>query len=156
MKKLSSAAAAASILVMSAGPVLADTYQGTAVRYGVSWAVEWSGVTPNCGVVGLFAAANKPTTAIVDGAEVSLTPSITSQSVQTYTLVFTPSPNGNLTSIKIDGKTSLPCDMHTFLLPGHVAPPTPVPTLSEWAMILLGLTLAGGAALHLQRRRLTA
>lgn len=31
-------------------------------------------------------------------------------------------------------------------------PPEPVPTLSEWAMILLGLMLAGGAALHLQRR----
>lgn len=30
----------------------------------------------------------------------------------------------------------------------------PVPTLSEWAMILLGLMLAGGAALHLQRRRI--
>ncbi|WGM32182.1 IPTL-CTERM sorting domain-containing protein [Brevundimonas sp. NIBR11] len=31
--------------------------------------------------------------------------------------------------------------------------PAPVPTLSEWAMIMLGLTLAGGAALYLQRRR---
>lgn len=28
----------------------------------------------------------------------------------------------------------------------------PIPTLSEWAMILLGLALAGAAALHLQRR----
>lgn len=34
--------------------------------------------------------------------------------------------------------------------------PTPVPTLSEWAMILLGLTLAGGAALVIQRRRVMA
>ncbi len=30
----------------------------------------------------------------------------------------------------------------------------PVPTLSEWAMILLGAILAGGAALTIQRRRL--
>lgn len=29
-----------------------------------------------------------------------------------------------------------------------------VPTLSEWAMILFGMLLAGGAALHLQRRRM--
>lgn len=36
------------------------------------------------------------------------------------------------------------------------AAPSAVPTLSEWAMILLGLTLAGGAALYLQRRRLVA
>ena len=33
---------------------------------------------------------------------------------------------------------------------------TAIPTLSEWAMILLGLTLAGGAALYIQRRRLEA
>lgn len=36
------------------------------------------------------------------------------------------------------------------------AGPQPVPTLSEWAMILFGAVLAGGAALHIQRRRLTA
>lgn len=35
-------------------------------------------------------------------------------------------------------------------------PPAPVPTLSEWAMILLGVLLAGGAALSLHRRRQTA
>lgn len=35
-------------------------------------------------------------------------------------------------------------------------PPAPVPTLSEWAMILLAVLLAGGAALQLQRRRQTA
>ncbi|WP_298163292.1 IPTL-CTERM sorting domain-containing protein [Brevundimonas sp.] len=34
--------------------------------------------------------------------------------------------------------------------------PTPVPTLSEWAMILFGTILAGGAALYIQRRRLIA
>lgn len=34
--------------------------------------------------------------------------------------------------------------------------PVPVPTLSEWAMILFGLILAGGAALYIQRRQLTA
>lgn len=35
-------------------------------------------------------------------------------------------------------------------------PPTPVPTLSEWAMLLLGGLLAGGAALTIHRRRTTA
>jgi hypothetical protein len=33
------------------------------------------------------------------------------------------------------------------------AAPVAVPTLSEWAMILLGVLLAGGAALTIQRRR---
>lgn len=32
-------------------------------------------------------------------------------------------------------------------------PPAPVPTLSEWAMILFGTILAGGAALYIQRRQ---
>ena len=32
--------------------------------------------------------------------------------------------------------------------------PAPVPTLSEWAMILFGLILAGGAALYIQRRQM--
>lgn len=34
-----------------------------------------------------------------------------------------------------------------------LAPPPPVPTMTEWAMILFGLLLAGGAALMAQRRR---
>jgi len=33
------------------------------------------------------------------------------------------------------------------------AAPAPIPTLSEWAMILLGVMLAGGAAFMIQRRR---
>lgn len=35
-------------------------------------------------------------------------------------------------------------------------PPAPIPTMSEWAMILLGLMLAGGAALYIQRRQMMA
>jgi hypothetical protein len=33
------------------------------------------------------------------------------------------------------------------------APPAAIPTLSEWAMILFGLVLAGGTALHLKWRK---
>ncbi|MBB5744454.1 IPTL-CTERM sorting domain-containing protein [Brevundimonas variabilis] len=32
--------------------------------------------------------------------------------------------------------------------------PAPIPTLSEWAMILFGTILAGGAALYIQRRQM--
>lgn len=42
----------------------------------------------------------------------------------------------------------------TFML--QPPPPPPIPTLSEWAMILLGVLLAGCAALSLHRRRQTA
>lgn len=38
----------------------------------------------------------------------------------------------------------------------NFAPPVPVPTLSEWAMILFGLMLAGGAAVMIQRRKVMA
>lgn len=34
-----------------------------------------------------------------------------------------------------------------------VPAPQPVPTLSEWAMILMSLALAGGAVLYIQRRK---
>lgn len=35
-------------------------------------------------------------------------------------------------------------------------PPAPIPTMTEWTMILLGTLLAGGAALVIQRRRMAA
>jgi len=35
------------------------------------------------------------------------------------------------------------------------APAAPVPTMTEWAMILMSLMLAGGAALYIQRRHMT-
>lgn len=39
-------------------------------------------------------------------------------------------------------------------LPVPSSPPAPVPTMSEWAMILFGLVLAGGAGVLLARRRM--
>ena len=36
----------------------------------------------------------------------------------------------------------------------EVATPALVPTMSEWAMILMGVVFAGGAAVYIQRRRL--
>lgn len=41
----------------------------------------------------------------------------------------------------------------SFVVAAPPPPPATVPTLSEWAMILFGLLLAGGAAVHVQRRR---
>jgi hypothetical protein len=36
---------------------------------------------------------------------------------------------------------------------GPLVAPAPVPTMSEWAMIILGTMLAGGAALYIQRQQ---
>lgn len=44
-------------------------------------------------------------------------------------------------------------DMPRELVLTRAAPPAPVPTLSEWAMILLGVLIAGGAAMTIQRRK---
>jgi len=52
----------------------------------------------------------------------------------------------------VGGRSFVTCNGHIFPLPGYVAP-TPVPTLTEWAMIMLGALLAGGAVLQLERRR---
>jgi hypothetical protein len=64
-----------------------------------------------------------------------------------YTLVGGMWANHNLTPFRV-----------TFTGPAPVTlvSPIPVPSLSEWAMILMGLALAGGAALTIQRRRVNA
>ncbi len=49
-----------------------------------------------------------------------------------------------------NGLAHSPIRLNTFPVP------TPVPTMTEWAMILLGLMLAGGAALMVQSRRMAA
>ena len=43
----------------------------------------------------------------------------------------------------------------TGLSSGPPAPPTAVPTMAEWAMILFGMILAGGAAFLAERRGMT-
>lgn len=63
--------------------------------------------------------------------------------------------NGNVDNyanptIGSDGVAQSPIRLNT------VPVPAPVPTMTEWAMILLGLMLAGGAAMMIQRRRMAA
>ena len=64
----------------------------------------------------------------------------------TYALTFT-NPYAGGTLIVFYNTPSLSDD-----LAFTVTQVVPVPTLAEWAMILLGLTLAGGAAVIIQRR----
>lgn len=77
-----------------------------------------------------------------DGASWTLT-------AGTYTLVGGPwastSPNG-IYAVRLTGPGAVTVTV------GAAA----VPTLSEWAMILFGTILAGGAALYIQRRRFIA
>lgn len=57
-----------------------------------------------------------------------------------------------ITNYAVPGSGGFGAEKFSLRLVGPSAP-APVPTLSEWAMILLGLMLAGGAALTIQRRR---
>ena len=62
--------------------------------------------------------------------------------------------SANIRTAQANGATvdaPAPAPTYTF----GVAP-TPVPTMTEWAMILFGTILAGGAALYIQRRKLIA
>ena len=62
-------------------------------------------------------------------------------------------PEGAVSRMTVNGQTYVDHAGYRLLLPNL---PAPVPTMTEWAMILLGLTLAGGAVLYIQRRRLAA
>ncbi|WP_428151689.1 IPTL-CTERM sorting domain-containing protein [Brevundimonas sp.] len=74
------------------------------------------------------------------GAPVNLT-AYAGQTVRIRARTSNPANSGSANAIGIDDVVL------------NITTPNPVPTLSEWAMILFGLVLAGGAALMVQRRR---
>ncbi len=68
---------------------------------------------------------------------------LASLGLTTGTYTYTWGAGANADSLTLRIGTALP------------PPPATVPTMSEWAMILLGVLLAGGAALFISRRRST-
>lgn len=91
-------------------------------------------------------------------------------SVAEATLVGTPSVAGTYNfTVHVSGMAASMCPSPVFpyaptpcSMPASTtqiysvqvaAAPASIPTMSEWAMILLGVLLAGGAALMIQRRR---
>ena len=154
MKKLFATTVMIAGLLSCAGAAAAGTYQGVASHDGTRWEITWSNVSPTCSASPLTIAASS-VVATIDGVDESLFiyAAFNHITASMNSVKFDPSPAGVMSKITFKGQDSFQCDGHTFLLPGYVAPPTPVPTLSEWAMILLGVMLAGGAALTLRRRR---
>ncbi len=75
---------------------------------------------------------------------------VANQSSSTVSVIRT-SDNTLLTPVTLPAGSG-PQAFGQFIGPAAAPPPAPVPTLSEWAMILFGLILAGGAALYIQRR----
>ncbi|MBD7942426.1 IPTL-CTERM sorting domain-containing protein [Brevundimonas guildfordensis] len=140
---------------------LADTYSLTPVP-SQYWSIGWEGVSPMCSDLDVLRAQFSQTiVTTVDGGPRTLTFDYLSSYADLDKLViyasFAEAPDmgdRDITSMTVGGRSFLTCDGNTFPLPGYIAPtPAPVPTLSEWAMIMLGVVLAGGAALTIHRRR---
>ena len=162
MKNRIAATAAGCLIMLSAGQASAATFQGVIEYYPDGFKVTWNNVASSCGFVSLGNLVFSPvkTKIIVYGIEApELTPATISQSFDDRVVIYSSSVKEGISHVTINGASSLTCAGDTFLLPGHGVPvsaPAPVPTLSEWAMILFGSVLAGGAALYIQRRRVVA
>ena len=137
---------------LSVGPVAAADIQGTASFSGAQWVIKWPNATTLC-MAEMISQITPPFILTIDGAAINAQPSSLSSSAPTTLTYQAGPPDGVLSSATINGADHLTCGADRFMLPGAVVVPAPVPTLSEWAMILLAAMLAGGAALMIQRRR---
>lgn len=154
LKKLFATTVMIAGLLSCAGAATAGTYQGVASHDGTRWEITWSNVSPTCSATPLSIAASS-VVATIDGIDETLFTYLAFNNISANmnSVMFGPSPAGVMSKITFKGQDSFQCDGHTFLLPGSAPAPAPIPTLSEWAMILLGVMLAGGAALTVHRRR---
>ncbi|MGO4408516.1 MULTISPECIES: IPTL-CTERM sorting domain-containing protein [unclassified Brevundimonas] len=73
--------------------------------------------------------------------------------VYNLVLVTTDSYAGGSRVVKLGAAPASPNPTQDYVFSAVFQNATPVPTMSEWALILLGVMLAGGAALTIQRRR---
>ena len=143
-------------------PALADTLSPVPIP-SQNWVVGWeadSSICPN--LSHLENEFSQPVVATANGISRPLTfdqvTAYTSGPTSFIAVYFNESPlpgENAITSMTVDGRSFVTCNGHILTLPGYTAP-APVPTLSEWAMIALSVLLAGGAALHLERRRRAA
>lgn len=155
---MAGAAAALTFMTLPTG-VQAETFQGVAAySHSQEWQVSWTGNLNGCDPGQLNAASGNGAVALIVTVDGVLYPA---RSASTWTssgdagLSVTGAgasiiPYGSLNGISYGGTNFLTCGPHTLLLP---SPPAPIPTLSEWAMILLAAALAGGALWILHRRQ---
>lgn len=78
-----------------------------------------------------------------------------SLSAATTVIQFRDGICGDATCSSVDVTSTPGVGRRAFTNTISVAPVSTVPTMTEWAMILFGLILAGGAAVVIQRRRVT-
>lgn len=149
MKKI--LATATFLSIMLPGPVSAATYNSS-VRYDSGeWIISWDVQPSSCDAIALSSTGG--VSATVDGSVYDVILRRYS-SVDPYkpTITLINIPYGGMFSVLVNGNSYFDCGGDTYLLPGYVSPAT-IPTLTEWAMIVLGVVLAGGGALTTLRRR---
>lgn len=120
-------------------------YLGTELYYGsVSGTAPFSSVTAGSKITSLsLNTSGSMLYAALYGTHGATTPSVVK--------AFQTSDMTNTITYNVGGNpTGVAYSQHDF-----IPVPTAVPTLTEWAMILMGVVLAGFAALTLQRRRHT-
>lgn len=124
-------------------------YHVASVTLSVSGTYSFNDVSSQDGMLGIYAGAFSPANLsqnCVVGVDDGRTVNVPSG---TYTLVYFDYNTGvsppQTISFNIDGPAAV--------VAGPAVGPATVPTMSEWAMILFGTMLAGGAALFIQRRR---
>jgi sugar lactone lactonase YvrE len=136
------------------GPVYKITAAGTVSEFVT---VSANGINPDSGWLAFDSAGNLFVAGVFQGGIFKVTPDgsqnpfVSTQDAPNVRGMAV-SPSGDLYIADADANTI------TRVIgagPSTVAPAA-VPTLSEWAMILFGLVLAGGAMLMVQRRRILA
>lgn len=155
MKLIFAAAGAATVLLAgtaSAQIVLPSAQQGEVYSAPLTMPPTYMSAT--------YTAVSSPAGLSITGSNISGTP--TTAGVHNFTvnasgyvmsMCMIPGPPPDFTPMP------MPCSqpastVQTYQLQVVSAvAPAAVPTMSEWAMILLGVLLAGGAALTIQRRR---
>lgn len=155
MKSMGRMAAVAIGALLLAEPAAAADYQGLALRNNGSHVIKWNYDISSCRAE--FDSQTDLIYPVIDGQPYSSTTLYTDVNPSYTDLYIDDSlPYTTLNSATVRGGADhITCGTDRLLLPGAAVapPPAPVPTLSEWAMILLGVMLAGGAALTLHRRR---
>lgn len=151
-------AAIATGALLLAGPAMAADYQGVFGRNNGHHVITWAYNATQCKVE--FDGQLKQVKLVVDGASYASQNTFSDLSSSYSNIYMDDSIPYHVlaTSVSIEsGRDYISCGSDRLLFPGAVvAPPAPVPTLSEWAMILLTALLAGGAALTIHRRRQAA
>lgn len=140
--------------LLAFGPAVAADYQGAASYIGTQWVITWPTSTASCSIE----VQNQllgPVEFIIDGSAYLASP-VTLVTPPPTMHFYDGPPGGALTVATFNGNDHLTCGSDRLLAPGAAATPAAVPTMSEWAIILLGIMLAGGAALIIHRRRMTA